>query len=101
MATIFDKLGGSPAISLVVDTFYDTMLADPETAHFFKTTDMAKQRQMQKDFITMVHHTNYEGSRWTKQLQGQGHERGSQTPQDYRKRLRECLGASRKIHEGS
>lgn len=54
MATTFDKLGGSPAISLVVDTFYDTMLADPETMHFFKTTDMTRQRQMQKDFITMV-----------------------------------------------
>lgn len=54
MATTFEKLGGEAAISLVVDRFYDGILADPVTAHFFKGTDMTKQRKSQKSFITMA-----------------------------------------------
>ncbi len=38
----------------MVDKFYEFMLADPITAPFFAKTDMTKQRQSQKDFITMV-----------------------------------------------
>lgn len=39
---------------MVVDKFYDGILADEKTAHFFKGTDMTKQRKSQKDFITMA-----------------------------------------------
>jgi hemoglobin len=31
----FAKIGGSAAVSGVVDTFYERLLADPATAHFF------------------------------------------------------------------
>jgi hemoglobin len=63
MTTLFDKLGGTDAIDVVVDKFYEFMLVDPEVNHFFQNTDMKKQRMRQKQFITMVtggpH--NYEG----------------------------------------
>lgn len=54
MATLYEKLGGEAAISSVVDKFYVYMLADEITAPFFANTDMAKQRQSQKAFITLV-----------------------------------------------
>jgi hemoglobin len=54
MTTTFEKLGGEAAISLVVDKFYDGVLADPKTSHFFQGTDMVKQRHSQKTFITMA-----------------------------------------------
>ena len=47
-------MGGEGAISAVIDKFYEFMLADPITAPFFSQTDMNKQRQSQKAFISMV-----------------------------------------------
>ncbi len=52
MTTLFDKLGGENAIDLAVDKFYERVLADDRIKHFFANTDMAKQRQHQKDFLT-------------------------------------------------
>lgn len=40
MATLYEKLGGQPAISSVVDKFYVYMLADQVVAPFFANTDM-------------------------------------------------------------
>ena len=54
MATLYEKLGGQPAISSVIDKFYEYMLTDDITAPFFANTDMEKQRTRQKQFITMV-----------------------------------------------
>lgn len=54
MTTLYEKLGGEPAISSVVDKFYEYMLSDQITAPFFANTDMSKQRASQKAFITMV-----------------------------------------------
>lgn len=54
MTTTFERIGGEGPIGLVVDKFYDNVLADEKTSHFFKGTDMVKQRKSQKDFITMV-----------------------------------------------
>lgn len=54
MASLCDRLGGEPAISAVVDKFYEFMLADSRVAEFFKNTNMEKQRARQKQFITLV-----------------------------------------------
>lgn len=54
MTALLTKLGGTEALSAVVDKFYDIMLADPVVNHFFKNTDMAKQRSSQKAFLGMV-----------------------------------------------
>ena len=54
MATLYEKLGGEDAINAVVDSFYEKILGDPETASFFDGVDMEKQRGKQKNFITFV-----------------------------------------------
>jgi hemoglobin len=42
----------SQAIGLVVDEFYNRVLADDTVNHFFVHTDMQKQRSHQKAFIS-------------------------------------------------
>jgi len=63
MATLYEKLGGEPAIDSVIKKFYDYMLADNRVAPYFANTDMNKQRERQKQFISMVTGgpTSYEG----------------------------------------
>jgi hemoglobin len=50
--TLYKKLGGEETIRKVVDYFYDLVLADDTVNHFFKNTDMEKQRQHQAKFIS-------------------------------------------------
>jgi len=52
MATLFDQLGGAPAVDLAVDKFYERVLQDDRIKHFFANVDMAKQRAHQKAFLT-------------------------------------------------
>ena len=54
MTSIYDRLGGAPAISKAVDVFYGKVLADERIRHFFDQTDMMRQAQKQKAFLTMV-----------------------------------------------
>lgn len=50
--TLYEKLGGQPAIEQVVDDFYQRILADDTINHFFAHTDMEKQRRHQTAFIS-------------------------------------------------
>lgn len=61
--TLFDRLGGAPAIDAAVELFYTKVLADPELSPFFAEIDMVRQRKMQKDFLTMAFGgpNNYKG----------------------------------------
>jgi hemoglobin len=52
--TLYEKLGGKPAIALAVDKFYIKMMADPLTNTFFKGVDMARQREKQTKFLTVL-----------------------------------------------
>lgn len=52
MTTLFDQLGGAPAVDLAVDKFYERVLQDDRIKHFFANVDMAKQRAHQKAFLT-------------------------------------------------
>lgn len=45
--TIYDRLGGEPAISIAVDKFYEKVMADNRVNKYFKSIDMRKQHQMQ------------------------------------------------------
>ncbi|MBL8768946.1 MAG: group 1 truncated hemoglobin [Planctomycetes bacterium] len=54
MTSLFERLGGQPAITKAVDVFYRKMLKDPRVARFFATTDMNRQRAKQAAFLTMV-----------------------------------------------
>jgi hemoglobin len=52
--TLYEKVGGAPAIAKVVDYFYELILADDTVNEFFKNTDMEKQRKHQTKFISFA-----------------------------------------------
>lgn len=53
--TLYEKVGGEEAIAKVVDYFYsELVLKDPTVNHFFKDTDMEKQRNHQTKFISFA-----------------------------------------------
>jgi hemoglobin len=54
MTTIYEQIGGEPAMNAAVDIFYRKVLADDRIARFFETVDMERQAQKQKAFLTMV-----------------------------------------------
>jgi len=49
--TIYDSIGGAPAVSAAVDDFYVRVLADPALAPFFGNVDMSKLKSHQRSFI--------------------------------------------------
>ena len=61
--TLFERIGGEPAVDAAVDLFYRKVLSDPSISDFFDTTDMDAQRSKQKAFLTMVFGgpNNYDG----------------------------------------
>lgn len=54
MQSLYDELGGAPALDAAVDIFYRKVLADDRIAHFFEDVDMERQAAKQKAFLTMV-----------------------------------------------
>lgn len=52
MQTFYEKYGGEETIAKVVDYFYELVLADDTVNHFFRHTDMEKQRRHQTKFIS-------------------------------------------------
>jgi hemoglobin len=52
---LYEKVGGEEAIEKVVDYFYSELVLKDETVnHFFKETDMEKQRRHQSKFISFA-----------------------------------------------
>jgi hemoglobin len=54
MSSLYEQLGGSPAVDRAVDNLYRKMLADDRVADFFDDVDMERQAAKQKGFLTMV-----------------------------------------------
>jgi hemoglobin len=54
MANLYERLGGEAAVDAAVDLFYEKMLTDARVKHFFINTDMDKQRDHQKRFLTFA-----------------------------------------------
>lgn len=54
MATLYDELGGAPAMDAAVDLFYRKVLSDDRISRFFDDVDMDRQAAKQKAFLTMV-----------------------------------------------
>lgn len=54
MATVYEQLGGEPAMNAAVDIFYRKVLSDPRISSFFDGVDMERQAAKQKAFLTMV-----------------------------------------------
>jgi len=63
MSSLFERLGGEAAVDAAVDLFYAKMLADTRVNYFFTNTDMARQRDHQKRFLTVAFGgpNNYDG----------------------------------------
>jgi hemoglobin len=53
-STLYQQLGGQPAVDLAVDNFYRKVLTDDRVKSFFDGVDMDKQIAKQKAFLTMV-----------------------------------------------
>jgi hemoglobin len=52
--SLYEKLGGAPALDAAVDIFYRKVLADDRISSFFEDVDMDRQAAKQKAFLTMV-----------------------------------------------
>ncbi|MCW5199485.1 group 1 truncated hemoglobin, partial [Desulfobulbus sp. F1] len=52
--SLYDQLGGAPAIDAAVKGFYKKVLADSRVNGFFKGVDMNRQIAMQKAFLTFA-----------------------------------------------
>lgn len=77
MTTLYDELGGAPAVEAVVEIFYRKMLMDERVAHFFDDTDMDRQIAKQRAFLTIVfggpnHYTGRDMREAHKNLVAQG-----------------------------
>jgi hemoglobin len=53
-STDYDLIGGGRAVSAVVDRFYELLLADPELAPYFTSTDMNRLKRHQVLLISQV-----------------------------------------------
>jgi hemoglobin len=49
--SIYDGIGGAPAVQAAVDDFYARVTADPELAPFFTDVDLRKLKAHQRAFI--------------------------------------------------
>ena len=54
MPTLYERLGGTPAVEAAVDVFYRKVLADGRIARFFDNVNMEEQIAKQKAFLTMA-----------------------------------------------
>lgn len=51
-SSLYERLGGAPAIDAAVDAFYERVLADESVAPFFQGVSMPRQIKQQKAFFT-------------------------------------------------
>ncbi|MDZ4801670.1 MAG: group 1 truncated hemoglobin [Bryobacteraceae bacterium] len=52
--SLYEQLGGEPAVDAAVDVFYRKVLSDDRVSRFFDDVDMDRQIAKQKSFLTMV-----------------------------------------------
>jgi len=52
--SLFDRVGGTAAVSAVVDGFYKVLLEDDRVKHFFAKTDMVQLKRHLKSFLTVA-----------------------------------------------
>lgn len=52
--SVYEQIGGEPAMDAAVKLFYEKVLADAHIARFFDQIDMDRQLKKQKRFLTMV-----------------------------------------------
>ena len=52
--SLYEKLGGAPAVTAAAELFYRKVLADDRISHFFDDVDMDRQVAKQAAFLAMV-----------------------------------------------
>jgi hemoglobin len=52
--SLYERLGGEAAVNAAVDIFYDKVLSDYRINRFFERTDMAKQAEHLKAFMSVA-----------------------------------------------
>jgi hemoglobin len=52
--SLYEQIGGEPAMEAAVELFYRKVLSDERISHFFEDVDMERQAAKQKAFLTMV-----------------------------------------------
>ena len=52
--SLYDRIGGEPAVDAAVDIFYRRVLADDRISQFFDDVDMERQASKQKAFLTFA-----------------------------------------------
>lgn len=52
--SVYEQIGGAPAVRAAVDIFYDRILNDQTLVPFFSDISMDRQRAKQVAFLTMV-----------------------------------------------
>ena len=53
-STIYDEIGGEPAVTTVVDLFYERLVADPDLLSYFEGRDMAQLKAHQRALVTVA-----------------------------------------------
>ena len=53
-STIYDQIGGAPAVTAVVDEFYERLVADPDLLSYFDGRDMARLKAHQRALVTVA-----------------------------------------------
>ncbi len=54
MSTLYEQIGGAPAVNAAVDLFYRKVLGDTRVNYFFDDVDMGTQITKQKSFLTFA-----------------------------------------------
>ncbi len=52
--TLYEHIGGQPALQAAVDAFYQRVLADPSLAPYFAQTDLTQLKAHQRAFFTVA-----------------------------------------------
>jgi hemoglobin len=53
-ASLFDRIGGAPAVTAAAELFYRKVLADPTLSSYFDDVDLDRQVAKQAAFLTMA-----------------------------------------------
>ena len=53
-STIYDQIGGEPAVTAVVEEFYRRLLADAELLSYFEGRDMTRLKAHQRALVTVA-----------------------------------------------
>ena len=61
--SLYEEIGGAPAIDAALDRFYPKILGDPRVSGLFEGIDMARLKKHARAFLTMAFGgpNNYEG----------------------------------------